>query len=59
LGSLLVNQIKITQGRLLMRVQFEQYCRRGEFIGRGNSIVARAGDGSGAVFIELVIAQLE
>src|SRR5262249_11680200 len=59
LGALLMDQIKVAQCRLLMRLYLEQDRGRREFVGSGDGIVAWAGDGAGAIFIELVIAQLE
>src|SRR5579872_3918338 len=57
--ALLMDQVKIAQGRLLVRHPLEQNAFGNELVGRRNRIVAGIKNLAGAELAELVVAQLE
>ena len=57
--ALLMDQVKITQGRLLLRHPLEQNAFGNDLVGCRNGIVAGIKNLPGAEFVELVFAQLE
>src|SRR5262249_38611681 len=57
--ALLMDQVKIAQGRLPVRHQLEQNAFGNELVGGRNGIVAGIKNLPGAEFVELVFAQLE
>src|SRR5258705_4379238 len=57
--ALLMDQIKISQGRLLLRHPLEQNAFGNDLVGCRNGIVAGIKNLPGAEFVELVFAQLE
>ena len=57
--ALLMDQVKIAQGRLLVRHPLEQNAFGNDLVGRRNGIVAGITNLSGAEFVELVFAQLK
>src|SRR5258706_6420872 len=54
-----MDQVKITQGRLLLRHPLEQNAFGNDLVGCRNGIVAGIKNLPGAEFVELVFAQLE
>ena len=59
LPSLLMNQVEIVESRFPAYVSFKQRRLAEKFVAGRNRIVAGIGNVSGAIFGELVIAQLE
>src|SRR4029078_8569238 len=59
LPSLLMNQVQVTEGRLPAGFELEQERLRGKFVSAGDGIVARIGDVSRTVLVELILAELE
>ena len=57
--ALLMDQVKIAQGRLLVRHPLEQNAFGNDLVGRRNGIVAGITNLSGAEFVELIFAQLK
>src|SRR4029078_327070 len=57
--ALLMDQVKITQGRLLLRHPLEQNAFVNDLVGCRNGIVAGIKNLPGAEFVELVLAQLK
>jgi len=57
--ALLMDQVKIAQGRLLVRHPLEQNAFGNDLVGRRNGIVAGIKNLPGAEFVELVLPQLE
>jgi hypothetical protein len=57
--ALLMDQVKITQGRLLVRHPLEQNAFGDDLVGCRNRIVAGIKNLPGAEFVELLFAQLE
>ena len=57
--TLLMDQVKIAQGRLLVRHPLEQNAFGNDLVGRGNGIVAGVTDFPRTEFVELILAQLE
>jgi hypothetical protein len=59
LGSLLMDQVQVTESCLLMGIQLEKYSRSGEFIGSRHSIIAGIKNVAGTILRELVFVQLK
>ena len=57
--ALLMDQVKIAQGRLSVRDPLEQNAFGDDLVGCRNGIIAGIENVSGAEFAELVFAQLE
>src|SRR5262249_6614273 len=57
--ALLVDQVKIAQGRLLVRHPLEQNAFGNDLVGRRNGIVAGIENLAGAEFVDLLFARLE
>src|SRR4029078_11490207 len=59
LPTLLMNQVQGTEGRFPAGFEFEQERLRGKFISARDGIVARIGNVSRTVLVELILTELE
>ena len=57
--ALLMNQIKIAERRLLVRIRLKKFSFSRKFVGRRYGIIARVGDVSRSVCFELMSVELK